>query len=353
MRLGVAVVGAGSIASAHLDAYADQADTDLVAVVDRHPDRAAALAARYGIETTYASLDEALADDRVHALSLCTANTSHATLAVTALEAGRHVLVEKPLATTLEGAVTVSAAAARSGTVVQVGFVRRFSGNVRTLKRFVDAGDLGQIYYARASNLRRAGHPGGWYGDRERSGGGPLIDIGSHVLDLCWYLMGRPEPVSVSGNTYALLGERAGLGPQRYRAWEAGPGSTVEDLANASIRFANGASLLLDASYSLHAPEDRLAVSIHGDLGGADVEPALRLATQRHGTLVNLEPQLDHLSFDLRDGFAHEIDNFVQACLGREPVLAPVEDGVQVTRMVAGVYASAVAGREVRLDDAA
>ena len=207
------------------------------------------LAARYGIETTYGSLDEALADDRVHALSLCTANASHATLAVTALDAGRHVLVEKPLATTLEAAVTVAAAAARSGTVVQVGFVRRFSGNVRTLKRFVDAGDLGQIYYARASNLRRAGHPGGWYGDRERSGGGPLIDIGSHVLDLCWYLMGRPEPVSVSGNTYAWLGERAGLGPQRYRATEAGPGSTVEDLANASIRFANGASLLLDASY--------------------------------------------------------------------------------------------------------
>ena len=115
-------------------------------------------------------------------------------------------------------------------------------------------------------------------------------------------------------------------------------------------RFANGASLLLDASYSLHAPEDRLAVSIHGDLGGADVEPALRLAAQRHGTLVNLEPQLDHLSFDLTDGFRHEIDNFVQACLGREPVVAPVADGVQVTRMVTGVYASAAAGRELRLD---
>lgn len=350
-RLGVAVVGAGSIAAAHLDAYAVQPDTDLVAVVDRHPDRAAALAGRYGIGTAYGSLHETLADDRVQALSLCTANESHGAFAVAALEAGRHVLVEKPLATSLEAAVAVGAAAARSGAVVQVGFVRRFSGNVVTLKRFVDAGDLGEIYYARASNLRRAGHPGGWYGDRERSGGGPLIDIGSHVLDLCWYLMGRPEPASVSGNTYARLGERLGVGPQRYRASEVGQVGTVEDLANASIRFANGASLLLDASYSLHAPQDRLAVSIHGDLGGADVEPALRLATERHGTLINLEPQIDHLSFDLVDGFRHEIDNFVQACLGREPVLAPVEDGVQVTRMVAGVYASAAAGREVRFDD--
>jgi predicted dehydrogenase len=349
-RLGVAVVGAGSIATAHLDAYRAQPDADLVAVVDRHPDRAAALADRYGIGTAYGSLDEALADDRIGALSLCTANSSHAELAVSALDTGRHVLVEKPLATTVDGAVAVQQAAARSGAVVQVGFVRRFSGNVSTLKRFVDAGDLGEVYYARASNLRRAGHPGGWYGDRDRSGGGPLIDIGSHVLDLCWYLMGRPEPVTVSGNTYARLGERPGVGPQRYRAAQAAGAGTAEDLANAAIRFANGASLLLDASYSLHAPQDQLSVSIHGDLGGADVEPALRLATQRHGTLVNLEPQIDHLGFDLLDGFRHEIDNFVQACLGREPVLAPVGDGVQVTRMVTAVYESAAAGRELRLD---
>jgi predicted dehydrogenase len=260
------------------------------------------------------------------------------------------VLVEKPLATTVADAVAIQDAARRSGAVVQVGFVRRFSGNVVTLKRFVDAGDLGEIYYGRASNLRRAGHPGGWYGARDRSGGGPLIDIGSHVLDLCWYLMGRPEPVTVTGNTYARLGERGGLGPRRYRATDAAPPSSVEDLANASIRFANGASLLLDASYSLHAPEDRLSVSIHGEAGGADVEPELRLATERHGTMLNLVPQIDHRTFDLVEGFRGEISNFVQACLGREDVLAPVQDGVQVTRMVAAVYASAAGGHEVRLD---
>ena len=350
MSLGVAVVGAGSIATAHLDAYAAEPDAEIVAVVDRHPERAAALAVRYGVSAVYASLAEALGDERVQGLSICTANESHAELAVAALTAGRHVLVEKPLATTVPDAVGIRDAARRSGAVVQVGFVRRFSGNVATLKRFVDAGDLGEIYYGRASNLRRAGHPGGWYGALDRSGGGPLIDIGSHVLDLCWYLMGRPEPVTVTGNTYARLGERSGLGPQRYRATDAGRTSSVEDLANASIRFANGASLLLDTSYSLHAPEDRLSVSIHGDAGGAEVEPELRLATERHGTMLNLVPQIDHLSFDLVEGFRGEIHNFVQACLGREDVVAPVQDGIQVTRMVAGVYASAAAGHEVRLD---
>lgn len=348
--LGVAVVGAGSIATAHLDAYAADPDAALVAVVDRHPERSAALAARYGVGATYTSPAEALRDDRIQALSLCTANESHAELAVAALEAGRHVLVEKPLATTVPGALAVQEAARRSGRIVQVGFVRRFSGNVVTLKRFVDAGELGEVYYGRASNLRRAGHPGGWYGARDRSGGGPLIDIGSHVLDLCWYLMGRPEPVTVSGNSYARLGERSGLGPQRYRATDVRQDSSVEDLANAAIRFANGASLLVEASYSLHAPADRLAVSVHGDLGGADVEPELRLATERHGTMLDVVPQIDHRSFDLVEGFRGEIGNFVRACLGREAVLAPVEDGVQVTRMVAAAYASAAAGQEVRLD---
>jgi predicted dehydrogenase len=346
----VAVVGAGSIATAHLDAYTAQADAEIVAVVDRHPERATALAQRYAAGTVYTSLAEVLEDERVQAVSICTANASHAELAVAALTAGRHVLVEKPLATSVADAVAVQEAARRSAAVVQVGFVRRFSGNVATLKRFVDAGDLGEIYYARASNVRRAGHPGGWYGARDRSGGGPLIDIGSHVLDLCWYLMGRPEPVTVTGNTYARLGERSDLGPRRYRATEPGAGNTVEDLANAAIRFANGASLLLEASYSLHAPEDRLSVSIHGDAGGADVEPELLLATERHGTMLNLVPQIDHRSFDLVEGFGGEIDNFVRACLGREAVLAPVQDGVQVTRMVAAVYASAAAGHEVRLD---
>nr|WP_294695009.1 Gfo/Idh/MocA family oxidoreductase [uncultured Friedmanniella sp.] len=348
-RLRVAVVGAGAIASAHLDAYRREPLAQVVAVCDRHPERAAGLAERYGVPEVHATVADLLADDRVEAVSLCTANASHAELAVAVLEAGRHVLVEKPLATSLADAVAVERAATATGRVAQVGFVRRFSGNVVALKRFVDAGDLGEVYYARATNLRRAGHPGGWYGDRERSGGGPLIDIGSHVLDLCWYLMGRPEPTTVTGNTYARLGERPGVGPRRYRATEAGRASSVEDLANAAIRFANGASLLLEASYSLHAPEDRLSVAVYGDRGGAEVEPELRIATEAHGTMLNLVPQLDHLSFDLDEGFGGEISNFVRSCLGLEPALAPVGDGVQVTRMVEAVYASAAAGRELVL----
>jgi predicted dehydrogenase len=349
-RLGVAVLGAGSIATAHLDAYRQQPEAEVVAVWDRHPERAAALAARYGVDQVHPSLDALLADDRVQAVSLCTANASHAELAVAVLQAGRHVLVEKPLATSLAGALEVERAARDSGRVAQVGFVRRFSGNVAALKRFVDAGELGEIYYARATNLRRAGHPGGWYGDRDCSGGGPLIDIGSHVLDLAWYLMGRPEPVTVSGNTYARLGERPGVGPRRYRATDTGRASSVEDLANATIRFGNGASLLLEASYSLHAPEDRLSVSVHGDRGGAEVEPELRIATERHGVMLNLTPQLDHLSFDLDEGFGGELGHFVRSCLGLEPPIAPVADGVAVTRMVEAVYASAAAGREVVLE---
>ena len=107
--------------------------------------------------------------------------------------------------------------------------------------------------------------------------------------------------------------------------------------------------MLLEASYSLHAPEDRLSVSVHGDRGGAEVEPELRIATERHGTMLNLTPQLDHLSFDLDEGFGGEVGHFVRCCLGLEASLAPVADGVAVTRMVEAVYASAAAGREIAL----
>lgn len=105
----------------------------------------------------------------------------------------------------------------------------------------------------------------------------------------------------------------------------------------------------MEASYSLHAPEDRLSVSVHGDRGGAEVEPELRIATEQHGTLLNVTPQIDHLSFDLEEGFGGEIGHFVRSCLGLEAPLAPVADGVAVTRMVEAVYASAAAGREITL----
>ena len=298
-----------------------------------------------------ATLDSLLADPDIDAVSICTWNDSHAEIATAALDAGKHVLVEKPLSRTVGEAEALVEAVGRNDRHLQVGFVRRFGSNARTLKSFVDAGMLGHIYHARATNIRRLGNPGGWFADHARSGGGPLIDIGVHVLDLCWYFMGTPRATTVSAVTHAPLGNRANVTSlSRYKVADYDPAqSDVEDFAAAIVRFENGASLTLETSYSLHALEDRLEVAVFGERGGAELEPKLRIATEMHDTILNIGPEIDHLSFDFAEGFATEIAHFVALCLGEAEEVAPVSHGAEVMRMLGGIYESARTGREVRL----
>ena len=194
----IGMIGGGSIAALHLASYDRNPRAELVAVADVNADRARAVADHWGAPRAYADAAELLADPDIDAVSICTWNNTHGPLAVAAIQAGKHVLVEKPISRTYREAVAVQEAAEASDRVVQVGFVRRHSGNCRVLKSFVDAGELGEVYYAKASAIRRVGNPGGWFADRAIAGGGPLIDVGVHVIDLAWYLMGAPRAVAVS-----------------------------------------------------------------------------------------------------------------------------------------------------------
>ena len=348
----VGVIGAGSIARAHLEAYAANPDVEIIAISDINAARARAVAQEFGASRSYADAHELLAQDDIDGVSVCTWNDSHATWTIAAVEAGKHVLVEKPIARTVAEATAIQDAVRRSDRVVQVGFVRRHSPNCQVLKSFIDAGQLGEMYYAKAGLIRRMGNPGGWFADKEIAGGGPLLDIGIHVLDLAWYLMGCPKAVSVSGNTYEVLGNRANITTMpRYKVSDYDPDkNTVEDMANAVVRFENGASLLLECSYSLHATKDSTAVSVHGTKGGADLEPTLQIATEMHDSVVNITPQISSGTFEMGAGFGNEIANFVDASLGRAESVAPAEHGVEMARILEAVYTSAAEGREVRLD---
>ncbi len=350
-RLGIGVVGVGSIADMHLGAYSANSDVDLVGVFDLNAERAKEKSERFGAARAFASLEEMLADDRIDAISVCTWNDSHAAIAIAALNAGKHVLVEKPLSREHSETAAIVAAAERSGKLVQVGFVRRFGGNAKTLKAFIDAGRLGNIYHARAVNIRRLGNPGGWFADRARSGGGPLIDIGIHVLDLCWYLMGSPRATTVSAVSHNRLGNRSNVTSlSRYTVADYDPAlSDVEDFVTALIRFENGSSLTLETSYSLHAAEDQLAVAVFGEKGGAELEPRLRIVTEELDTVLNIVPQVDHTTFDFHEGFANEIEHFVKLCLGNAQEIAPLSHGVEMMRVLDGIYESARTGAEVEL----
>ncbi|MEQ7006782.1 Gfo/Idh/MocA family oxidoreductase [Actinopolymorpha sp. B17G11] len=347
----IGVVGTGGIAGCHLKAYQGNPRAELLAVCDINADRATAVAKQWGADRSYSDPADLFADPDVDAVSICTWNNTHAELAAAAVEAGKHVLVEKPMTRTYAEAQKLEDVVNAHDRILQVGFVRRHSANCRVLKSFIDAGDLGDIYYAKASCTRRAGNPGGWFADKAISGGGPLIDIGVHVIDLCWYLMGTPRVTSVSANTYEKLGNRSNITTlPRWQVADYDPTkNNVEDMANALIRFDNGASLIMDTSFSLHAPDDSLAVSVYGDKGGADLEPKLQIASEKHETILKVTPQIGFDSFDLDDGFSHEIENFVAACLGEAESIAPVWQGAEMMKILDGVYTSAAQGKEVQV----
>lgn len=347
--LKVGVIGVGNIAKMHLKSYAANPRVEIVAVADVNTVRAGEVAALYGDVSAYGSAAELLADPAVEAVSICTWNNTHVELAAAALKAGKHVLVEKPLSRTLTEVSDLEAVVEASGKVLQVGFVRRHSSNAKLLKKFVDSGDLGEIYYAKASFIRRTGNPGGWFADFERSGGGPLIDIGVHIIDLCWYFMGAPKVASVSANSYSRLGNRANVtNLWRYKGSDYDPtANSVEDMINALIRFENGASLAVDVSYSLHSVRDDLNIAVFGDRGGAELEPELRLVTECHDTILNIHPQVDSLTFDFDQGFQNEIDHFVQVCLGEVEGIAPVSHGVEMMKIIDGIYRSAATRTEI------
>ena len=299
----------------------------------------------------YNDYQELLENEEIDAVSICTWNNSHAEIAVAALEAGKHVLVEKPLSMTVEEALQVEATVEKTGNILQVGFVRRHSTNAKLLKAFIENDELGEIYYAKTSWLRRLGNPGGWFSDHSKSGGGPLIDLGVHMIDICWYLMGKPRPVSVSGNTYNRLGNRSHIeNLSFYKAADYDPTlNDVEDLTNALIRFENGASILVDVSFTIQAKQDELYVKLFGEKGGAEFEPELALVTEKNNTILNVTPQVDNLGFDFNKAFQNEINHFVSCCLNGTDNIAPVSDGVQVMKMLNAIYESAKTGKEVYL----
>lgn len=352
-KIKVGVIGAGSISDMHFESYKNNKDVEIYAVCDINEQRAREKADKYGAEKYYKKYQDLLIDPDIDAVSICTWNNSHAEISIAALQAGKHVLVEKPLCKTVEEALEIEEAVQESDEkTLQVGFVRRFGTNTQVLKKFIDSGDLGEIYYAKASCIRALGNPGGWFADKERSGGGPLIDLGVHVLDLCWYLMGKPKVKSISGNTYNKLGNRSNVENKTfYKAADYDPDkNTVEDLANAIIRFENGASLMVDVSFTLHVKGELIAVSMFGDKGGAEIEPRLQLVTEKNNTILNITPQIDSLSFDFNKGFQNEIDHFVSCVKGEMETISPVQDGVEIMKILAGIYESSEKGMEIYFD---
>lgn len=341
----IGVIGAGGIAkNAHLPAYKACEQANVVAIADVNEVALEESKTKFEIPNAFADYHDLLAMEDIDAVSICTPNFLHKDPAIAAMRAGKHVLCEKPLAMNAAEGEEIVAVSRETGKQCMVGFVSRFGADAQTLKRFIDAGELGDIYYGRAQYLRRRGIPGwGVFGQKEKQGGGGLIDIGVHALDLALWLMGYPKPVSVSGLSVAKFGTREGV-VGLMGQWDVST-FTVEDFGAGFIRFENGAVLLLESSFCLNMkPASMRQIELFGDMGGATIEP-VAIYSEKHGVLTDLSP----VHVPPTKGFELEIAAFVEAVANGTPVPIPAENGVVVAKIIDAIYESSELGREVRI----
>lgn len=341
--LKVAIIGAGGIADGvHLPNYLKLGERiKLVAIADVIKEKAEALAQKYAIPHVFQDYEDMLKRVDVDAVSICTPNKFHFPATIAALEAGSHVLCEKPPAMTPEEAEAMEAMAKKTGKFLTYGFHYRFAPEVQALKRFVEAGELGSIYAVRVLATRRRGIPGwGVFTNKELQGGGPLIDIGVHMLDTALYLMNYPEPESVYGVTYQELGKKKGVGLFGDWDWE---NYSIEDMARAMIRFKNGASIQLETSFAANIEQKEVMnVTLMGNEGGADVFP-LKIYQEKHGALTDTTPV-----FLPEKGYHElEIERFVEACLTNQQPLSTPTEGVVIQKLIKAIYESAEKGASI------
>ncbi len=355
-KLKVAVIGNGGISGVHLRGYSLNPDVEIYALCDINEERLNRRGDEYHVDPArrFTDVNEMLAAcPEIEAVSVCTWNAAHAQCAIAALNAGKHVLCEKPMAMTVEEAEAMKAAAEKNNKLLMIGFVRRFGNDCAIMKDFIDNGYFGDIYYAKATYLRRKGCPGGWFGDKARSGGGPLIDLGVHIIDLCRYLMGNPKPVSVYGATFNKLGNRSNIKSKAGYVSQTKENEdifNVEDLATAMIRFDNGSVLQIEASFSLNIEKDEGVLQFFGTKAGAKLDPELTVYSEMNDYMTNVKlANSTALSFD--GLFENEINHFVECVRTGKPCRNPAQDGVTLMKILTGIYKSAETGHEVLIND--
>lgn len=348
MTLRVGVVGLGWAGRTHAESFQALDDVDVVAIAGKESDIAARVASDLNIAATYPDWTDMLDAGGLDAVSIATPNALHMPIAVAAMRAGLHVLCEKPLADTAEHAAAMVACAEETDRVLETVFNHRNRGDMALLRKIVGEGGLGDIYYAKASWMRRRNYEiRGWFANRDLAGGGPLVDLGVHMLDMLLTLLGEPEITRVSGATYAALApgwlQRQGRDPATWQ---------VEDLGTGMLHTADGATLLLEASWAVHGPyaDDDMSIHLHGSQGGASV----RVQDYVTGPVrvyhdVAGQPADVVVTPGAGTGHATVVRDFVAAVRGGDFAQHRGHAGLKRSRIISALYESARIGAEVRL----
>lgn len=355
LRVGVIGCGAGIF---HLEGYQEEPRAKVVALAGLDTDRCEMLANKFDVPRVYRDYQDLLAQDDIDAVSVAVPNILHLPVALAAFEAGKHVLIEKPLARNAEEGVKMVEAAKAHGKLLGISFQRRTRHDVRLLREAVENGDFGRIYYSKAWWMRRSGIPGlgSWFTSKEAAGGGPLIDLGVHVLDMILYILGNPKVTAVSANTYAEIGPtgRGGWVGRRQSQGADAQQYEVEDLATAFLRLEDGGTLLLEASWAAFTEMgDDFGVQLYGSEKGARIfaenyalTDTLEVYQGFGDTTMDAKPRLV-----AREGHAQIINGFVDAILEGTPLTPDGQEGLDRVRLIDAIYRSAELGREIVIDD--
>lgn len=345
-KLKVCIVGAGQESRAshipNLQRLTDMAE--LTALCDINEAAARDAAEKYGIARYYGSHIAMLETEKPDMVTVCVPNRFHADIVLDALHYGCHVLCEKPPAITSADAERMEQAAVKAGKLLTYNFHYRQAPEVQTIKRMIEANDFGRVYAGKAIAVRRRGIPGwGNFTNKELQGGGPLMDIGVHMLDAALYLMGYPEAEYVCANAFDAIGHKGGVGT--YGAWD-GARYTVEDSLFGFVGFRDGRSLLIESAFALNCRENQtMNVELFGEQRGASVFTGELYRSEADGMMVN-ESFRPIAEANRR---AQSISGFVRCCLSGEAPLVTPSQGTALMRLVEGLYRSAEQGTPMKL----
>lgn len=353
MRAGI--IGCGGIAnSKHLPAIKKQGKIDMVAFCDIIEERAVKAKEEYGTEDAKVFTDykELLKLD-LDAVYVTTPNREHSFISIDAMKAGKNVLCEKPMAKTAEEAKAMLDTAKETGKILTIGYQNRYRADSTYLKRACDNGELGDIYYAKGHAIRRRAVPTwGVFLNEEEQGGGPLIDIGTHALDLTLWTMNNYEPDTVMGSVYKKLGDQT----ETANAWgDWNPEEyTVEDSAFGFIKMKNGATIVLESAWALNTLDvDEAKTSLCGTKAGADMKDGLRINKVKYNKQVVEKPALDADGVPFFDAAGEEPslieqETFYNAVMNGGEVVVKPEQAYVVTQILEAIYKSAATGEAVK-----
>ncbi|WP_152391820.1 Gfo/Idh/MocA family protein [Paenibacillus guangzhouensis] len=351
----IAIIGCGGIANGkHMPSLKKLKNIEMVAFCDIIPERAEKAAKEYGSEDAkvYTDYNEVFADKTIDVVHVCTPNDSHAEISIAAMEADKHVMCEKPMAKTAADARRMVEVAKSTGKKLTVGYNNRFRTDSRYLKEVCEAGDLGEIYFAKAHAIRRRAVPTwGVFLDEEKQGGGPLIDIGTHALDLTLWMMNNYKPKAVLGTAFHKLSSRENAA-NAWGPWDPSK-FTVEDSAFGMITMENGATIMLESSWALNVVKSGEAIcTLCGTEGGADMWDGLTINGEKHSKLYDQKIQLGASGVAFYDGASEDAPDvemrlWIDAIEQDKDPVVTAEQACVVSEILEAIYESSKTGKAI------